>query len=44
MLILDAYQLNMLYLRQQGCEGPWLYFEAKRGPLTKTFLGTFLQE
>jgi len=24
-------------LRAQGCEGPWLFFDAKRGPRTNLF-------
>jgi hypothetical protein len=28
-LILDTYHTDSLYLRQQGCEDPWLFFEAK---------------
>jgi len=29
--ILDTYHLDTLYLRQQGYEDTWLYFEIKRG-------------
>jgi hypothetical protein len=31
-LILDTYHPDTLYLREQRCENPWLFFEAKRGP------------
>jgi len=34
-LILDTYQPDILYLRQQGCEDPWLFLETKRGPQAK---------
>jgi len=37
-LILDARRLDALYLREQGCEDPWLFFETKRGQLAKTFV------
>ena len=30
--ILDTYRPVDLCLREQGCEDPWLFFEAKRGP------------
>ena len=30
-LILRTYHPNTLYLHEQGCEDPWLFFEAKRG-------------
>ena len=36
-LILDTCHPDILYLREQECEDPWLFFEAKRGPLAKTF-------
>ena len=36
-LILDRYHPDTLYLRQQGCEDPWLFFEDKRVPRAKTF-------
>ena len=35
-LILDTYHPDSLYLHEQGCEDPWLYFEAKRGPRVKS--------
>jgi hypothetical protein len=31
-LILDIFHLDTLYLREQGCEDPLLFFEARRGP------------
>ena len=31
-LIFDAYHPDTVYLREQGCEDPWLFFEAKSGP------------
>jgi len=31
-LIWDAYHPNTVYLRQQGCEDPWLFFEVKTVP------------
>jgi hypothetical protein len=31
-LILDTYDPVNLHLREQGCEDPRLFFEAKRGP------------
>ena len=30
-VILGTYQPDTIYLRGQGCEDPWLSFEAKRG-------------
>jgi hypothetical protein len=36
-LILDTCHLETLYLRERGCEDPWLFFEAKRGPREKKF-------
>ena len=30
-LILDNHHTDILYKREQGCEGPWLFLEAKRG-------------
>jgi hypothetical protein len=29
--------IRTVYLREQGCEDPWLFFEAKRGPRAKEF-------
>ena len=37
MLISDPYHPYILYLRQQGCEDPWLVFEAERVPRVKKF-------
>jgi len=34
-VILDTYHPDTLYLRQQGCEGPRLFFEATRVPRGK---------
>jgi len=34
---LDTYHPHTLYLREQGCEEPWLFFEAKRGLREKYF-------
>jgi hypothetical protein len=34
-LILDTYHPDALYLREQGCEDLWLFFEAERGPRAK---------
>jgi hypothetical protein len=28
---------DTLYLREQGCEDPWLFFEAERVPRAETF-------
>jgi len=36
-LILDTCHPASLYLRERGCEDPWLFFEAKRGPQAKRF-------
>ena len=36
-LILDTYHPDTLYLREQGLENPWLFFETKMGPRTKQF-------
>jgi hypothetical protein len=36
-LIFDSYHPDTLYLRQQGCEDPWLFIEAKRLPRAKCF-------
>ena len=30
-LMLDTYHPDILYLREQGCEDPWLFFEKERG-------------
>ena len=34
-LILNTYHPDILCLRQQGCEDPWLFLEAKRGSASK---------
>ena len=34
-LILCTYHLDMLYLCEQGCEDPWLFFAVKRSPRAK---------
>lgn len=34
-LTFDAYNPDTLYLREQICEDPWLFFGATRGPRTK---------
>ena len=31
-LVLDTYHPQTLYLPEQRCEDPWLFFEAERGP------------
>jgi hypothetical protein len=33
-----AYHLDTQYLNQQGCENPWLFFEAKRGQPEKKYI------
>jgi hypothetical protein len=35
--ILATYHPDTLHIREQGCEDPWLFFEAKRGTRGKTF-------
>jgi hypothetical protein len=35
-LILATYYPDTVYLREQWCEDPWLFFEAKRGPRAKS--------
>ena len=37
-VILYTYHPDTLYLRERGCEDPWLFFEAKRSPRAKTFV------
>jgi hypothetical protein len=37
-LMLDTRRLDALYLCEQGCEDPRLFFETKRGRLAKTFV------
>ena len=37
-VIMDPYHPDTLYVvRNQGCEDPWLFFEAKRGPRNEKF-------
>ena len=36
-LILDTYHPDALYLREKGCEDPWLFLGAKMGPRAKPF-------
>jgi hypothetical protein len=35
LLILHTYHPDTLYIREQGCENPWLFPEARRGPRTE---------
>jgi len=35
--LLDTYHPDTLYLHEEGCEDPWLFFKAKRGPQTNKF-------
>jgi hypothetical protein len=41
-LILGAHHLATLYLREKGCEVPWLLFEAKGGLQAKKVGETML--
>jgi hypothetical protein len=43
-LILDIYHPGTLYLREQGCEDPSLFFEAKRGLRKKSLGNTGLKD
>jgi hypothetical protein len=43
-LILHTCRPDTLHLREQGCEDPWLFFEANRRPQEKKFGNTALQE
>jgi len=36
-LILDSYHPDTVYLREQLCEDPWLFFEAKESASKKGF-------
>ena len=36
-LILRSCHSDSVYFREQGCEDPWLFFEAKRVPRAKMF-------
>jgi hypothetical protein len=38
-LIFHTSHSDTLYLREQGCENPWLIFEVKRGLQVKKFRG-----
>jgi len=35
-LVLVTYHSDTEYLREKGCEDPWLFCEAKRGPWAKS--------
>jgi len=39
-LILGTYHTDTLYLREQGCENSWLFFEAKNGSRAKSLRNT----
>jgi len=41
-LILDTYHPDPIYLREQGCEDLWLFFEAEMGPKRKKAWETLL--
>jgi len=41
-LVLDTYHPDTLYLPEQGCEDPWLFFESERGPGGNKFWETLL--
>jgi len=34
---LDTYHPDTVYLCEQGCEEPWLFFKARRDPRAKSF-------
>jgi hypothetical protein len=36
-VIFDAHYRDTLYLRERGCDDPWLLFEAKKRPRAKVF-------
>ena len=36
-LIFNTYHPSTPYLREQGCDDAWLFFEAKRSPQAKEF-------
>ena len=40
LFILDTYHPDTVYLREQGYEDPWLFFEAKMGSASKKNKGT----
>jgi hypothetical protein len=31
--------MDVLYLSEQGCKDPWLFYEAKTGPASRKFWG-----
>jgi len=39
---LNTYHQDILYLREQGCEDPWLFFEAERVPRAEILGNTAL--
>jgi len=41
--ILDTYHPDTLYLSEQVCEGPWLFFETKKGSASKQVWETLTQ-
>jgi len=41
-LIFDTYHPDIIYVREQGLEDPWLLFEAKNGPRGKSLGNTTL--
>jgi len=41
-LISDTCQSDTLYLRDQGCEDPWLLFETKRGSASEKVWATLV--
>ena len=43
-LSLGTYLPDTLYLRQRGCEDPWLFFEAKRGHRAKILDNTAVRK
>jgi len=42
-VILDTCHPDTLYLSQQGCEIPWIFFEAKRVPREKRVGGALIR-
>jgi len=36
--IVGSCHFDSVYLSEQGCEGPWVFCDAKRGPRAKTLL------
>jgi hypothetical protein len=42
LLILNTYLPDTLYLCEQGCEDPWLFFEAIKGFASKNFWETLI--